>query len=783
MATTPAGASGSSADLGAGNGSSEALEEVVVTATKFKEELQSVPLAVTAISSEKLDKLGVSDVKQLDQMAPNLDIGTATEDSNAVRVTLRGVGQGTLDGASDPGVALHVDGVYLGRASALTQDLMDIERVEVLRGPQGTLYGRNAPGGAINIITAQPGPVESFTTDAMVGTYNEERLRASANIPLTDSLQSRLSVFSDTHDGYLENLYPGSRDPDDKDSHGGRAQLLFTDERGDSYLLRAYGEKVGGVGPGVRPLGTDTGSPTGYTPFFAVGIQPGTGQFIYANPFSNPRVGTAAPPLPRSLFQVDEDANQYLDQLIKGTDLTMLFNINGWSTLKSLSAWESDSSKILLDADGSPVPVETIQRTEFARQFSQEFDWSSLEGSRWKWILGAYFWHEQINELLDVNQPPGILAANTPLFVQPGPPGSPFVPYTAAGGVNPLGDGTNMNQNGSDDSKSYALFGQTTFPLVGPLSFTAGYRYTWDQLTQDNYGTGFFDPTDGWYNSGTQTPTPPVHTSVSYGNWGSHTSLDYAVTPDDLLYASWGRGYKAGGIDFNGAAVNGSGTLTRIPYLPEFLNAYEVGSKNEFLDHRLRLNLAAFYYNYKDLQTFELTSVGPRTENAAQATNKGFEAEWAWLALRNLQFDGSYGYLDARYNKFVLAGPGPGTTNYSGNYLNYSPKGTLRFGAELTTPAWSQSNIGWRVDYLYKSAYYMDEANTIYDLQTGYSLVNARVRWTRQTGKLYVELSGKNLGNKQYITSELIGPPFNCGCRNVNVGDPRTVDLGVGFKY
>jgi iron complex outermembrane receptor protein len=762
----------------------QTLEEVVITATKFKEELQSVAVAVTAINSEKLDKLGVVDVKQLDAMAPNLDIGTATEDSNAVRVTLRGVGQGTLDGASDPGVALHVDGVYLGRASALTQDLMDIDRVEVLRGPQGTLYGRNAPGGAINIITAQPNPTESFATDVLVGNYNEERVRASVNMPLTDNLLSRVAVFSDTHDGYLQNLYPGGRNPDDKDSHGGRAQLLFTDARDDTFLLRIYGEKIGGVGPGVRQLGADTGSANGYTPYFAVGIAPTTGAWVYANPFANPRVGSPAPPLPHDLFQVDEDADQFLDQLLKGTDLTMNFRINDWSNLKSLTAWESDNSNILLDEDGSPVPVETIHRLEFARQFSQEFDWSSVDNSPWKWILGAYFWHEQINEVLDVNQPPGILAAGTPLFTQPGPPGSPFVPYTPTGAFNPLGDGTNMNQNGTDDSRSYALFGQTTFPIVGPLSLTAGYRYTWDQVVQNNYGTGFFDPTDGWYNTGSQTPSAPVFTSVSYGNWGSHTSLDYALTKDNLLYASWGRGYKAGGIDFNGAAVSGtSGALERIPYLPEFLNAYEIGSKNEFLNHRLRLNLAAFYYNYKDLQTFELTNYGPRTENAAQATIRGAEAEWTWLALRNLEFDGSYGYLDARYDQFLLVGPGPGTTNYSGNYLNYSPKGTLRFGAELTTPAWSGSSIGWRADYLYKSAYFMDEANTVFDRQDGYSLINARARWTRENGKVYVELQGKNLANKQYITSELIGPPFACGCRTINVGDPMTIGLDVGFKY
>lgn len=776
-------ADASNSDSSASASSGTELAEVVVTATKRPEALQTVPIAITAFTPETLDKLGVADVKQLDQMAPNLDIGTATEDSNAVRITLRGVGEGTLDGASDPGVALSVDGIYLGRASALTQDLMDVERVEVARGPQGTLFGRNAIGGSVNIITAEPGPVESFTTDVMVGTYNEERLRASANIPLTDSLQTRVAVFSDTHSGYLENLYPGGRDPDDKDAHGGRAQLKYTDARGDTFLMRVYGERLGGVGPGVRQLGTDTGSPTGYSQYYTVGFQPGTGDNIYSNPFAFPRVGSAAPKLPSNLFQVDEDADQFLDQLMKGTDLTMNFKLTDWSNLKSLSAWEWDNSNIVLDEDGSPVPVENIQREEYARQFSQEFDWSSVDGSPWTWILGAYFWHEQINEVLQVSQAPGILAANTPLYIQPGPPGSPYVPYTPADGVSINGDGFIMNQNGTDNSHSYALFGQTTFPLIGPLSLTAGYRYTWDQLAQNNYGTGFYDPTDGWYNNGTQTPSAPVSSSVSYGNWGSHTSLNYALTKSNLMYASWGRGYKAGGIDFNGAAVNENGALTRIPYLPEYLNAFEVGSKNEFFNHSLRLNLAAFYYNYKDLQTFELTTDGPRTENAAQATNRGAEAEWDWIPVRNLELDGSYGYLNARYNKFVLVGPGPGITNYSGNYLNYAPKGTLRFGAQVTTPAWSGSNVAWRADYLYKSAYFMDEANTIFDEQTGYALINAQIRWTRRDGKVYVAIGGKNLTNKQFITSELIGPPFACGCRTINVGDPRTADVDVGFQY
>lgn len=765
----------------ANGGGGFALQEVVVTATKRAEPLEDVPQAITAITSADLDKRGITDVKELDAGAPNLDIGTASEDSNAVRITLRGVGQGSLDGASDPGVALHVDGVYLGRNSALIGDLIDVDHIEVLRGPQGTLYGRNAPGGAINIITARPTATPDFFGDVTYGNYNEERLRATANVPLTDSLESRVSVFSDTHNGYLRNLYPDSRNPDDKDSHGGRGQLLYTDHNGDTFLLHLYGEQIGGVGPGVRFSPKDPSLANGWSGLgFAglpVGVQVGvapTGVLgvLWGNPYTNPRTGAPAPNPSPDLFTVDEDAHQFLDQLLKGSDLTMIFPVGNWSSLKSISAWETDNSNILFDADGGPEPIETIQRLEDARQFSQEFNWSSTSPGPWKWLLGAFFYHEQINESLLVGQQPGVLSLTAPEYiVVPGPTGLTAVPYTGP----PGGDGYLMNQTGDDDTLSYALFGQATAPIWGPLSLTAGYRYTWDREKQNNYGTGFVDDTTGINSqTGTTTPAPPAHSAVGYGDWGAHVALTYQLAPDSLLYASWGRGYKAGGFDFNGASVNNA----RVPYLPEHLNAYEVGSKSELLNHRMVLNVAAFYYKYDDLQTFELTLEGPRTENAANATSKGAELEFDYLITRALQLDASYGYLYARYSRFVGCDIG----NCSGNFLNYAPKGTLHLGPLYTFFLPGNAQLQLRLNYSYKSAYYMDEANTYADQQSGYSLWDAGVRWTRSDGKIYVDLYGKNLGNQGYVTSELIGPPFACGCRQINVGDPRTFGITVGAR-
>ncbi len=740
-----------------------ALEEIVVTATKRAESMQTIPVAITAMSTEALDRMGVSDVKGLSGMAPNLNIATASQDSSGVRVTLRGIGSGTLDGGSDPGVAVHIDGVYVGRNSALISDLVDVERVEVLRGPQGTLYGRNATGGAINIITTRPGTEAGVTADVTIGSYNERRFRASADIPLTGNLLSRVSVFSDSHDGYMKNLFPGGRNPDDKDAHGGRLQLQLTDARGDVFLLRGFAEKIGGVGPGVRRLGSDLPTPDHWPGVVFVGLLPGLPLppgGLLADAYRFPASGTPVAPPPTDLLQVRENAPQYLDQRMRGADLTATVKFADSIVLKSITALQSNKSDILLDSDGSELEIETIRRQQDARQFSQEFNVSSLNLGRWNWLLGAFYYHEKIDEVLTVAQPKGVLSATAPI-----PPG------LAVGG-----DGYRQSQTGQPESTSTALFGQVTYNLTDAIGLTAGYRYTWDDKKQTRYGGSFRDLTNGWYSNGTQFPDPLQRTETSYSDWGAHLALDYKLTPDHMLYVTWGRGYKAGGIDFNGAnGTNGK----QVPYRPEHVSAFEAGSKNEFFDHKLRINLAAFYEDYKDLQTFELTLTGPFTYNATSSKIKGYEVEFDWLPLQNLRLDGFYGYLDARYGKFLLTIPFP--QDLTGNFLNYSPKHTGRFGAEYTLPLAGEKSLSMRGDYLFKSEYFMDQGNTPFDRQGGFGLFNAMLRLS--FGKYHFDVYGRNLGDKRYIVSQLIGPPFACGCRNINVGDPRTYGVEFGAKF
>jgi iron complex outermembrane receptor protein len=206
---------------------SKGIEVIMVTATKRSESLQDIPLSVTSFSQAELDMKGASNLAGIQESTPNLNFSVQSAGQNVARVTLRGIGTETLVGGGDPGVALHIDGIYVGRNSAAAGDVFDVERLEVLKGPQGTLYGRNATGGSVNIVTKRPTFEQEGWVDFTVGNYNERRIRAVINKPLNDNLSSRISIFSQSHDGYIENLYTNGRDSDDKDSQGARLQLLY----------------------------------------------------------------------------------------------------------------------------------------------------------------------------------------------------------------------------------------------------------------------------------------------------------------------------------------------------------------------------------------------------------------------------------------------------------------------------------------------------------------------------------------------------------------------------
>ncbi|WP_264943868.1 TonB-dependent receptor [Sphingomonas canadensis] len=738
-------------------------DDIVVTATKRSESLQKVPLSITAFSSEEMERKGYTNLAGVQESTPNLNFSVQSAGQNVVRVTLRGVGTETLVGGGDPGVALHIDGVYVGRNSAAATDIFDIERVEVLRGPQGTLYGRNATGGSINIITKKPTAdrVEG-SADFTYGNYNELRVRGVVNVPLSDTLSSRIAVFGEAHDGYLKNLYPSGRDNNDKETFGGRFQLRWQPSAGADILLRGYFQKFGGAGPGSRYLGTDIVSANGYPTQGNVGIGTG-GQRVGADVFNlaRTRTGAAVLPRPTGFYEVRKDAPEFVDLLIKGADLEADIDLSDTILLRSTSSYQTNTNEILVDSDNSELPIETRYRKNDASQFSQEFNLLSQTQSPFQWLFGAYFYREELTERFQTIVPAGLI------------PTTIVLPAGAVRG----GGGVQQDRVVNHKTESYALFGQLSYELTPGLVATAGLRHTWDNKVQDRTGGGQIDITTGIRAT---TPgligyEPPSHGEASFAEFTYRFSLAYEFARDHNLFASYSRGYKSGGFDFNGGVVDP--VVGQVPYKPEFVDAIEVGSKNRFLDRRVTLNLTGFHYKYKDLQVFRLTGDGPLTDNAAQSTIWGIEGELKLQPTDDFAIDGSVGYLNATYDSYSIPTP---PTDFSGNRLNYAPKWTAAAGAEYTMHFGEDALIA-RIDWSYRSATYFDRANLPLDRQDAYSLFNGRLRYNLDAW--YIDLWGRNLTKTEYLTGQLINPPFNCNCRTVNLGAPRTYGVTVGTRF
>lgn len=731
------------------------LEEVIVTAEKREQNVQDMPLSVTAFSQREMDMRDATDMRALQNYTPNLEFNNESGGQNNTRITLRGIGTETLVGGGDPGVALHVDGVYIGRNSATAQKIFDVERLEVLRGPQGTLYGRNATGGSINIITKNPSEEFEAFGDLTAGNYNRQRARGVLNVPLSDTFFARASVLSEKRDGYLENQYPGGDDADDLDTTAIRGKLLW--EMGDDNraILGGYYNKNQGAGGGSRFLGSDTDYQfTNYLTGISDGSSgPPAGAPIAAPLYARPASGAPALPMSTDIHEINKNAKEKGDITQQGVDLTVEWNLSSELMLRSISAYGSNDNKALVDADNSELDIEERKRDNEATQWSQEFNLLSSGDGSLEWILGAFYYHEEIDEDFSTLTPGGLLDPSINL----------------PGGQLPGGNGVGQSPSAHYEADSYALFGQGTYTLLDDLRFTAGLRYSWDDKQQSRTDATIIDLVTGYQLlGGGATGHTDDSVVANWSKWTGKVGVDYDLNESSMLYATFSRGYKSGGIPFNGVMD---------PYEPEEIDAYEIGSKNELFDNRARLNLVAFYYDYKDLQVFRLTGDGPRAENAAQSTVWGAEAEFQVILTENLSLDGSAGYLNAEYDEYSV--DLPVYEDYSGNKLNHAPEYMFNIGAQYELALWG-GDITTRLDYARRGDTYYDRANGPFDKQEAYGLINANVRFERDNW--YVAMYGKNLGDEDYVTGQIINPPFNCDCRTVGVGEPLTFGLEVGYS-
>jgi iron complex outermembrane receptor protein len=714
--------------------------ELVVTAQKRAENVQDVPIAITALSAQQLKDQHVTNILDLNGLSPSLSIKTDDNAANP-KIFIRGVGLNDFNPNTATPVGIYVDGVYIGSPLAQLGQFFDLERIEVLRGPQGTLYGRNTTGGAINVVTRKP--TQTYSADASVeyGNYNSLNVEGGVGGPIVkDVLAFRLAAAGDWDDGYTLNRLTGHHG-NDQDHWTGRASLLYTPASNFSLLgqLR-YGESKGGsIWAYNRSLLPQTAAATGPDGFCAPGF--------YTSGDCTNVVGYAN--TSKDLYEGDYHLEGKDKVRTLGAALTASWDL-GPVSLTSVTGYDSAHRNDIEDTDADPYDVITADYLARQSVVSEELRLQNNDDGPAKWVTGLYYSRDRLNtdSYYDI-----LRIARDPTAENP----------TGADLANSIGQfGWPYKQS----TTSYAAFGQVDYKLTQRLTGTVGLRWSGDKKV-------FHYTSDAEFHS---IVLFSVDDSKSFSSLSGKVGLQYQISDDANVYANYNRGYKSGGF-FGGQATD---PALVAPYRDEKVNAYEVGTKSEWFDRRLRANLSAFYYDYKDLQVYDLVLVGAITEqiftNASAARIYGAEAELTATPIDGLTLTLGASALSAKYRDFVsLSG------DYSGNTLPNAPKLSANGSAQYQWLINGGSKLRLEGDFTFRSKIFYDTRNLPRLSDKDRTFVNARLGWLTPDERYEVGFWGRNVFNTTNI-SDII-PIEGLGFDAFAMGRPRTYGVYLRYNY
>jgi iron complex outermembrane receptor protein len=757
------------------------LEEITVTARRREESLQSTPVAVTALTGEALEMRAATSVEAVSQFVPNVQFdGAAALSGGAYNATvfIRGIGQNDFAIFSDPGAAMYLDGVYLGRSIGGIMDAVDLERVEVLRGPQGTLFGRNTIGGAVNIVSRLPSDEFEGEVSLTGGRFNRFDGKAVVNIPLSDTFSTRFTVASINRDGYQKRLTDGE-DPGDRDARIGRVQALWNASETLDFTLSLDATRV-----------RQNSAPLTLVDVAPVGV-----------PFQNLYNGLVAPglgiPAPNGVSTVNvswrtADIDETWaggpsvnDLDARGASLTVDWDL-GAVAVKSITAYRELEALFARDGDNTPFTFRETINDDDQDQFSQELQLAGTSfDERLTWLVGAYYFDESAQEEGKANLALGTFAALEALTLAPGttwcglpgpnpraiaacPP--PPLRFGGAGNPNNVGVDVGVDLFTRVANESVALFGQGTFDITDTLSVTAGLRWTQDdkevQLVH-------FREASGQYVVGA-----PGTQDTFVEKWSEVTpklGLELQLTQDALLYLSYAKGYKSGG--FNARPLSGIAEV-QTPYDPEIVDSYEVGAKTSWWDRRVTANLAAFFNDYTDMQLTINATPQNFVRNAGEAEIKGAELEVVARLAQGFDVNVAAGYLDAQYTELdpQLATLNPPLT--ADKKLVKAPDWTLSAGMQYRFDV-GAGEIVLRGDWSYKSKVFHDVFNDARIAQEAFDLFNAYAAFITSGGRWEIAVFGTNLSDERYRLSGNSSAGF--GLAESTFSPPR--EWGATLRY
>ncbi|UCG73901.1 MAG: TonB-dependent receptor [Chromatiales bacterium] len=823
-----------------------ALDDILVTARRREESLQDTPISITAFEGQDLSRRQINKLEGIDQFTPNLVIDTATTFSGAnstASVFIRGIGQVDFTATTEPGVGIYLDGVYISQTIGSVLDLVDVERVEVLRGPQGTLFGRNTIGGAISVTTAKP-DTEGIYGDVKVTAGEDSRfdIKGFVNLPITDTLAARLSAAHFERDGYIEAPNSvGGDDLGDIDQDVARAAIRWTpNERFTADFTADWSRARESGAPVVSSTVYDGAS----LAFIADLANPASPNYVPPpNPLPAPsfvdlnNILATAPicteggiagvdcAAPNPLFggptitsadtQPRDSGAQNLTPLdmasdtdVWGVSLTLEYDFD-WAVIKSITSYRDVDAFTVLDNDGLLVLNNELIDEFDIDQTTQEFQLTgTLFDERLNWLVGAYFFRE---DGLNLDQ------------VQ-------FTPVHILSGAEV-------------DNESDAGFAQLTYDFNDKLSFTAGVRYT-DETKKFKVGDecrkipggpvtriadgsvvtctpiqtvidpkflnqGFLEfvgapvfPDDPdpdarvcclpisdaqgnvvslvrGLNPGDEV-LPRGTSEADFDDWTPLFNISYAWTDDLLTYVSYSEGFKSGGW-----VQRVFPPKTGVPsFEPEEAKVYEFGIKWSGWDQRLRANAAVFHTDYDDLQIEVNDGIAPVTRNAAEAEIDGFELELTAIPIESLLLQLGVGYLDAEYTELD-----PREDFFTDlvpfdkdSELVNAPEWSVNASGEYTYNLPNGSRLIARVDYSWVDDHYKGALNFPELEQESYDLWDAYLTWVSSDDVWEASVFGQNLGDEDYIVSGFANA-LTQGKSQVSIGRPRQVGASLQYRF
>jgi iron complex outermembrane receptor protein len=707
------------------------LEEVIVTATKRVEGMQDVPIAISVVSGERIEQQGIRNLEELALYLPAVHIA---QSGGQNQVFIRGIGSGNNTGF-EQSVGTFVDGVYFGRARNSQAAFLDLQRVEVLKGPQSTLFGKNTVAGAINITSQRPtDELEGYVE----GSYNTETegytTTAAVSGPLTDTLRGRLVGKYYDEEGYYDNSDPAGEDPTREDKVV-RTWLDWDATDSLTFSLKAeYGEfnKEGRHDKIVKSTPTAD---------FLLGFGPDP-DFAKSVGFNDKQSSSNRP---------GKDVEDNTDNTIVQLDFNYQMDNH---SLKSITAWTEYDTDLCTDGDYATTHFADQCKTEDHEQFTQEFILSSELGGKFEYLVGVYYQDASLKA-----------TTNTGLLISAIPPIEagvfnllePVLGFTPPSGFADSEVFSNFDQ----DTTTWSAFTQVDYDITERLRIRAGIRYSDDDkdVSNDQFITNVGGTEPNPINTVILGPAAfnfrvPYDYKLNRGE--DHTTgsinLQYDIGDDIMVYATWANGYKAGGFDeSNGLDISRE-------FEDESVDHYEIGAKMELWDNRVRLNLSAFETSFDDLQVSAFETATFVVTNAGEATSSGVEADITVAATEDLTLYGALTWLDSEYDSYedaactieqqIAGGLAPCRQDLSGSPLQFAPDWSGNLGFNYNFAVTADTNLVFNADAFYSDEVLVAPDNDPVGVQDSYWKINARIAWEADDGQWMVAVLGKNLNDE-----------------------------------